>query len=53
MKFIEVDKMSKKAKKAYYATKRSTNGFNTGTRTMQSDKYPSRARRKELEREEM
>lgn len=32
---------------------RATNGFNTGTRDMKSEKYPSRARQKELDRKEM
>lgn len=29
---------------------RATNGFNTGTRDMKSEKYPTRARQKELDR---
>ena len=29
---------------------RATNGFNTGTRDMKSEKYPTRARQKELNR---
>lgn len=29
---------------------RATNGFNTGTRDMKSEKYPSRARQKEIDR---
>ena len=33
--------------------KRVTNGFNTGTRDMKSEKYPSRAKQKELDRKEM
>lgn len=32
---------------------RATNGFNTGTRDMKSEKYPTRARQKELDRKEM
>jgi hypothetical protein len=44
--------MSKKAWKELQKSHRATNGFNTGTRTMKSDKHPSRARRKEMEREE-
>ncbi len=32
---------------------RVTNGFNTGTRTMKTDKKPTRARQKELDRAEM
>lgn len=44
--------MSKKAWKELQKSHRVINGFNTGTRTMKSDKHPSRARRKEMEREE-
>lgn len=29
---------------------RATNGFNTGTREMKSEKYPTRAKQKELNR---
>ena len=29
---------------------RAINGFNTGTRDMKSEKYPSRARQKEIDR---
>lgn len=43
--------MTKKAFKALQKQNRATNGFNTGTRIMKSDKHPSRARRKEMERE--
>lgn len=43
--------MTKKAWKELQKSHRATNGFNTGTRTMKSDKHPSRARRKEMERE--
>ena len=43
--------MTKKAFKELQKQNRATNGFNTGTRTMKSDKHPSRARRKEMERE--
>ena len=32
---------------------RVVNGFNTGTRTMKSEKYPSRARQKEIDRKEV
>ncbi len=32
---------------------RATNGFNTGTRDMKSEKYPTRARQKELDKKEM
>lgn len=44
--------MTKKAWKELQKQNRATNGFNTGTRTMKSDKHPSRARRKEIERVE-
>jgi hypothetical protein len=44
--------MTKRAYKELQKQNRATNGFNTGTRTMKSDKHPSRARRKEMEREE-
>lgn len=44
--------MSKRAWKELQKQNRATNGFNTGTRTMKSDKHPSRARRKKMEREE-
>ena len=44
--------MTKKAWKSLQKQNRVTNGFNTGTRTMKSDKHPSRARRKEMERED-
>ena len=42
--------MTKKAWKELQKSKRATNGFNTGTRDMKSEKYPSRARQKELDR---
>ena len=45
-KFIEIEKRSKKEKKAFYAKQRGVNGFNTGTRDMQTAKNPSRAKRK-------
>ena len=32
---------------------RATNGFNTGTREMKSEKYPTRAKRKELDNKEI
>lgn len=32
---------------------RTTNGFNTGTRDMKTEKYPTRARQKEIDRREM
>lgn len=45
--------MSKKAFKKLMKSHRATNGFNTGTRDMKSEKYPSRARQKELDRKEV
>ena len=46
-------RMTKKALKEYYKSQRAVNGFNTGTRDMKSEKYPTRARQKELNRKEM
>lgn len=43
--------MSKKAWKEYCKRHRVTNGFNTGTRDMKTDKMPTRARQKEMMRE--
>ena len=45
-KFIEPSKMSKKARKEYHASRRGINGFNTGTRTMKTEKNPTRAMEK-------
>ena len=44
--------MTKRAYKELQKSRRAINGFNTGTRTHSTDKHPSRARRKEMEREE-
>ena len=44
--------MTKRAFKELQKQNRVTNGFNTGTRTHSTDKHPSRARQKEIEREE-
>ena len=49
-KTIDLNKRSKKEQKAFYKTQRVTNGFNTGTRDMSSEKYPTRAKRKSEER---
>lgn len=38
--------MTKKAYKALQKIQRGVNGFNTGTRTMKSAKYPTRQKRK-------
>lgn len=42
--------MTKKQWLELQKSKRATNDFNTGTRDMKSEKYPSRARQKELDR---
>lgn len=47
MTFVPVEKRSKKEQKAYYASQRGVNGFNTGTRTMKTPKNPSRAMQKD------
>jgi len=46
-------KMTKKAWLEKQKEQRVLNGFNTGTRTMKSAKYPSRAERKNLDRKEV
>ena len=46
MKFVDISKRSKKEQKAYYSAQRVVNGFNTGTRTMQTAKKPTRAKMK-------
>lgn len=45
--------MTKKQWRELQKQNRNTNGFNTGTRDMKSEKYPTRARQKELDRAEM
>lgn len=50
---VELNKRSKKEQRAYYSSQRVTNGFNTGTRTMKTEKNPSRNRRKALDRKEI
>lgn len=45
--------MTKKAWKQEQKKHRVTNGFNTGTRDMQSEKYPSRNKQKILDRKEI
>lgn len=47
---VETKKMSKKAQKELNNKNRTRVYFNTGTRVHKTDKTPSRARRKELER---
>lgn len=49
-KFVPLNKQSKKSQKEHNATLRTLIPFNTGTRTHKTDKNPSRARRKELDR---
>lgn len=48
METIKFDRkqMTKKQWKIYQAEKRSTNGFNTGERPFDGEKYKSRAKRK-------
>jgi len=45
--------MTKKAWKELQKQSRATNGFNTGTRDMKSEKYPTRAEQKMLDRKEI
>lgn len=45
-KYVPLNKRSKKEQKAYNASKRITNGFNTGTRDMKTEKLPTRAMNK-------
>ena len=45
--------MTKKKWRELQKQNRATNGFNTGTRDMKSEKYPSRAKQKEIDRREM
>ena len=42
--------MTKRAWKELQKQNRATNGFNTGTRNMKSEKYPTRAKQNELDR---
>ena len=46
-KFVEISKQSKKAQKEYHKKHRVTSGFNTGTRSMKTNKKPSRAMQKD------
>lgn len=52
-KFVPLEKQSKKAQKEYHARQRSEMGFNTGTRTMKTEKNPTRAMKKVLDRKEI
>jgi len=45
--------MTKKAFKELQKQNRTTNGFNTGIRDMKSEKYPTRAEQKMLDRKEI
>ena len=45
--------MTKKAFKELQKQNRATNGFNTGTRDMGSEKYPTRNKQKALDRKEI
>lgn len=49
-KFVPLNKRSKKEQKEYNKRKRSFMGFNTGTRTMKTEKNPTHAMRKDAER---
>lgn len=49
-KFISLNKQSKKNQREYNSAQRTLIPFNTGTRVHKTDKHPSRARRKELNR---
>lgn len=53
MNYDKRKEMTKKAWKELQKKNRTTNGFNTGTRDMKSEKYPIRARQKELDRKEI
>ena len=47
MKFVPIEKQSKKNQKAHNTKKRNMSGFNTGTRTMKTIKNPTRAMQKD------
>lgn len=51
-KFVEYEKLSKKEKKARNRLKRVLNGFNTGTRSMKSNKDYNRAEYKRIKEDE-
>lgn len=46
--FVEYNKMTKKQQREHDRKQRVMSGFNTGTRVMNTDKHPSRARQKSL-----
>lgn len=47
MKFVPIEKQSKKNQKVYNAKQRNMSGFNTGTRTIKTVKNPTRAMQKD------
>ena len=47
MKFVPIEKQSKKNQKAHNAKKRHIGGVNTGPRTMKTVKKPTRAMQKD------
>ena len=50
---VPIEKRTKKEQEAYNKSFRVTNGMNTGTRSHETDKRPSRAREKVLLRKEI
>ena len=50
---VPLEKQSKKEQKKYHDAMRVVNGMNTGTRTHETDKRPTRAREKVLLRKEI
>ena len=50
---VPIEKRTKKEQEAYNKSFRVINGMNTGTRSHETDKKPSRAREKVLLRKEM
>lgn len=53
MKMLEKKAMTKKKWQEMQKEHRATNGMNTGTRDMETDKHPTRARQKELIKQEL
>lgn len=47
MKFVPIEKQSKKNQKAHNAKQRNMSSFNTGTRVMKTAKNPTRAMQKD------
>ena len=53
MKYVPLDKRSKKEQREFYKSQRvAVTGMNTGTRDMATDKLMSRAKRKQMDRKE-